>query len=311
MSAWHPTASIESLKLRARIIQGVRAFFDARDVLEVETPLLARFGVTDPFLENFETQYLGSPRYLQTSPEYHMKRLLCAGSPSIFQLSKAFRHEASGAQHNPEFTMLEWYRLGFDYRTLMDEVSGLIEHVLEVKQVRHVSYQALFQSSLSLCPFEASIEALKQCAFDHNIDVCGEFSSKDQWLSLLLTHVVEPTLGQGLCFVYDFPASQAALARIEKGVAKRFECYLNGVELANGFEELTDPAVQCTRFNEDNRLRLAEGLKEKEKDNYLLASLTQGLPACSGVALGLDRLLMLALDKKNISEVISFSTENA
>lgn len=310
MTHWEPTASIETLKARAAFLKKIRQFFDERDVLEVETPLMAKFGVTDLHLDNFETSHLGKPRYLQTSPEYHMKRLLAAGSPSIFQLSKAFRNEPSGKQHNPEFTMLEWYRLDFDIHQLMDEVALLIETVLGQRPVKHYTYQSLFIQTLDLCPFKATIKALEKKA--KGIALVGALKTKDDWLALLMTHLIEPSLKeQGVVFVYDYPPSQASLATVEKGVAKRFECYVEGIELANGFHELCDSGIQNSRFDEDNKHRAHSALPQKEKDLFLLQALASGLPACSGVALGIDRLLMLALNKQDISKVISFSSENA
>jgi lysyl-tRNA synthetase class 2 len=312
MLNWRPSASCEVLKKRAVILKKIRAFFEARDVCEVETPLLASFGVTDASLENLETQYQDKTHFLQTSPEYHMKRLLCAGMPSIYQLSKAFRDEPSGRHHNPEFTMLEWYRVGFDYHQLMQEVGAFIQAILGLKQTHFYTYQALFLEKLELCPFKASIEELKACVTRFNIDICGTLNEKDEWLSLIMTHIIEPSLvDEGLVFIHDYPPSQASLAIVHKGVARRFECYVDGLEIANGFEELTDATQQKSRFEEDNAARQKEGLKPKSIDGFLLQALSDGMPPTSGVALGVDRLIMLALDFQHISNVISFPSSNA
>lgn len=313
MTSWEPTASIQTLQNRARIIKQIRAFFDDLNVIEVETPLLGRYGVTDPFIDNIQASCQERTRYLQTSPEYHMKRLLCAGMPSLFQITKAFRDEPQGAVHNPEFTMLEWYRLGMDYHTLMHEVASLLHHVLpQAIPTKHYTYQEVFLSKLGLCPFETTLERLSHFSEERGIQITGNMQSKEDWLSLFMTHLIEPSLAdEGIVFIYDFPSTQASLSVVEGAIAKRFECYVYGIELANGFQELQDPHLQSQRFDSDNVQRAEAGLTVREKDHYLLDALSSGLPSCSGVALGIDRLIMLALNKQKISNVIAFDSDNA
>jgi elongation factor P--(R)-beta-lysine ligase len=308
---WRPAASLATLARRAELLATLRGFFAERAVLEVETPLLASHGVTDPALEPLVVPAgaaLPGPRFLQTSPEYAMKRLLAAGSGPIYQLSRAFRDGESGPRHNPEFTLLEWYRPGLDHHQLMDEVAALLERCLERGGWRKVRYGALFREHLDLDPHRAPVEALAALA-RARLDV-GELAlDRDGWLDLLLSHCIEPAL-EGIVCVYDYPASQAALARVNDSgpvpVAERFECYVDGLELANGYHELTDPAEQRRRFAADNARRRAQGLAERDPDPRLLAALDAGLPACSGVALGVDRLLLAATGAGTIDAVLAF-----
>jgi len=322
MVDWRPSASADTLVIRARLLQRIRAFFQAREVLEVDTPLLSRAAVTDPHLESFVLQepQQGVPRYLHTSPEYAMKRLLAAGSGSIYQVCKVFRQGEAGRQHNPEFSMLEWYRLGFDHHQLMDEVESLLRELLDGYRTlalgRRLSYRAAFQHYAALDPLSASVAELQAAVKQHGIEVIGlDETHKDPWLDLLLTHVVEPALPpDGPVFIYDYPASQAALARIrqsEPPVAERFELYLGGMELANGFHELTDAQEQRQRFAADLTARKASGLPGVPVDERFLAALQAGLPPCAGVALGIDRLVMLAAGVKSISEVLTFDDARA
>ncbi len=310
-SSWHPTAEIKSLQERAALVRKTRAFFYDRGFLEVETPILSHFTVTDPFLSSFSTQ--GKPTlYLQTSPEYHMKRLLAEGSGPIFQITKSFRQEEQGTRHNPEFTMLEWYRPGYNHHELMDEMNDFLMLVLNKPSTR-ITYENLFQQTLGLNPHSASLEDLKSCATANEIQLCNfEEADKDTYLDLLLSHCIEPHLGQEApIFVYDYPASQAALS-IKKGcVGERFEVYYKGIELANGFHELTDATEQRQRFIENIEKRQKLNLPSLALDEFFLTALEEGFPPSSGVALGLDRLIMLALGKKTIKEVMSFSIENA
>jgi lysyl-tRNA synthetase class 2 len=323
MTEWRPSAGLEALRHRAELLGGIRAFFAERDVLEVETPVLSVYGATDPHLDSFCARYTGPgavagrAMYLQTSPEFAMKRLLAAGSGPIYQICKSFRNGEAGRYHNPEFTMLEWYRPGFDYRSLMAEVDDLLRGVLRTQPAILSSYAALFEHHLQLEPHSASIAHLRECAAGHGIQVSASLDEdRDGWLTLLWSHLIEPQLGGGgrPQIVCDYPVSQAMLARIRPGVpavAERFEVYINGVELANGFQELQDSAEQRQRFEENCRLRRAGGKPEMNMDERLLAALAHGLPACSGVAVGLDRLLMLKLGAGELREVLAFSFDRA
>lgn len=319
---WQPSASIATLQKRAKILSQIRLFFASRDVLEVETPCLSSNTVTDLHMQAFATNFRSPPSggsqtlYLQTSPEYAMKRLLCAGSGAIFQMGKAFRNEQAGRHHNPEFTMLEWYRPGFDHLQLIDELDEMIQLVLDCKPATKVSYQQAFSQFLPLDPLTASLEDLKRLGSELGYQhICQHEQSIDTLLQLLFCQHVEPQIGLTVpCFVYDFPASQAALARINPAdprVAQRFELYYQGKELANGFHELADATEQSERFSQDNKLRAAAGLEQVEVDPYFLAALHAGLPNCAGVAVGLDRLVMLALGKTDISQVMAFSYGHA
>ncbi len=319
---WQPSCSRETLIKRSQFLAKIRAFFAEREVLEVDTPALSHFGVTDVHLVNFSTEFIG-PNYakgtslhLQTSPEFHMKRLLAAGSGAIFQLAKAFRNEEAGRHHNPEFTMLEWYRPGFDHHQLMAELDALVHTLLGTEKAQSCTYAEAFKAELGLCPLAASINELKALACEHGYrDIAEHEEDKDTLLNLLFSMQVEPKLGQSApCFVYDFPASQASLAKVsakDSRVAERFELYYQGYELANGFNELQDAKEQAARFAEDNQKRNALGLTQKAADPHLLAALEHGLPACAGVAVGVDRLLMIALGKKHISEVQTFAFDRA
>ena len=321
---WQPTANFETLRLRAEIIAKIRNFFIARGLLEVDTPLLCHATVTDLHLHSFQTTYQNddhSPKeilYLQTSPEYAMKRLLAAGSGPIFQICKAFRNSGeSGRLHNPEFTMLEWYRPDFDHHDLMDEMNDLLQEILNVGPAERLSYEEIFIKYLAINPHSCTADELKNKAQQHGIKEIPNFDSKnkDNWLFLLISHVIEPQLGQTVpIFIYDFPTSQAALAKIRQDnppVAERFEVYYKGIELANGFHELTNAEEQAKRFAQDLVLRKNSNHPSVPIDQYLLAALSYGLPDCAGVALGIDRLIMLALCKKNIADILSFTIQNA
>ena len=321
-SDWRPGASLGLLRARAAIMAQIRGFFAERDVLEVETPLLSPAGTTDPQLESFVTRYVGPGAaqgrtlYLHTSPEFAMKRLLASGSGSIYQLCKVFRQGEAGRRHNPEFTLLEWYRVGWDHCQLMDEVAQLVGSVLGgdyAREAERLTYAQAFERYAGIDPHRASLQMLRDCALGRRIDVGGALEQRDEWLDLLLTHLVEPQLGRGrLTFVYDYPASQAALARIEPGdppLARRFELYCEGVELANGFHELGDAAEQAQRFAAERSLRRQRGLHDVPADQHLLAALEAGLPDCAGVALGVDRLVMLATGCTSIDQALAFSIE--
>ncbi|MEM9759537.1 MAG: EF-P lysine aminoacylase EpmA [Pseudomonadota bacterium] len=318
---WRPGASPDALLARAQLLRQIRAFFSARDVLEVETPMLGRYGVTDPAIEPLRAGHAGTTaasEFLQTSPEFFMKRLLAAGSGPIYQLGRAFRAGESGSRHNPEFTLLEWYRPGFDLPALMSEVEDLLLECLSAAgnacpPVEHLSYAQAFVDSVGLNPHRANEKELMLAA-EQVTDTAGLVLDRDGWLDLLMTHAVEPALrSRGLIFVYDYPASQAALARCYERngtrVADRFEVYLDGMELANGYRELLDADEHVVRAERDNRVRQAMGTEERELDPRLLDALASGLPDCSGVALGVDRLLMRILDVRVLDEVLAFSWE--
>lgn len=319
-ASWCPTAAIDMLRERAKLIGKIRHFFAERDVLEVDTPVLSHATITDPYVVGIPALFKNSNSssekivYLQTSPEYAMKRLLAAGTGAIYQINKAFRQGEVGRLHNPEFSILEWYRPGFDHHALMDEMDLLLQITLQTAPAERVSYAEIFARHLQLDPHRADIIELEKCA-KQKIPLSGEISHRDAWLDLLWTHCIEPVVGLDRpIFVYDFPSSQAALAKIraeDPPVASRFEVYFKGVELANGFHELQDAKEQAKRFEQDLVFRKQQSLPEITLDERFLAALNHGLPDCAGVALGIDRLVMLALGCKSVSEVISFSFERA
>lgn len=304
-----------ALLARAQLLAKIRAFFAERKVLEVETPLLSPSTITDPNIHSFSTNYNlpgkinGETLYLQTSPEFAMKRLLAAGSGPIYQICKAFRNEESGQQHNPEFTILEWYRVGFDHHDLMADMDEFLHCTLNTKPAEKLSYAELFKKHLKTDPHTSSIQELKQCALKHGLNEIPHLN-RDDWLNLLLTHFIEPHLGKGQpTFIYDYPASQAALARISPNdsmVAERFEVYIDGIEIANGFHELADSDEQRQRFLADLANRKKLGLATIPLDENFLAALDD-LPDCAGVALGIDRLLMLQMQTSAIEDVLSFT----
>jgi lysyl-tRNA synthetase class 2 len=319
---WRPLASPARLRQRAALLATVREFFAQAGVLEVDTPQLVNCAVTDPQLHSAEVHWpSGAARagYLHTSPEYAMKRLLAAGSGDIYQLCHVFRGGEQGALHNAEFMLLEWYRVGGPFAALLREVEALLRALLGPAAggpARELSYEQAFLEILAINPLTATDEALAACAGAHGADAAlVRRLGRDELLDLLMGACVGPRLGRdGPVFVHRYPASQAALARLDPAdarVALRFELYLQGVELANGFEELTDAAEQRSRFLEDQRTRAARGLKVPAIDERLLAALAAGLPPCSGVALGFDRVVMLACGARSIGEVLAFSSERA
>lgn len=323
MPDWRPGASLELLRTRVALLARVRAFFAARDVLEVETPVLVGAGVTDLHLHSLETRYTGpgAPHgrrlFLQTSPEYAMKRLLAAGSGPVWQLARVFRDGEAGRLHNPEFSMLEWYRPGFDHHQLMDEVEALVAEALELPGgFERVTYADAFRHALAIDPHAAGDDELRECARQKGLTASlpdALSDSRDGVLDLLLTHCIEPGLGLEFpVFLYDYPPSQAALARIrddEPPVAERFELYYKGIELANGYHELDDAGEQRQRFERDRASRRRAAMPDVEPDPRLLAALADGMPACAGVALGFDRLVMLATGAHSIDEVMAFSLD--
>jgi len=313
--------SLKQARARAALYDSIRAFFKTRDVLEVETPILSRGALPDPVILSFSTQYhghllpQGDTFYMQTSPEFPMKRLLAAQIGSIYQICKTFRNGEAGRWHNPEFTMLEWYRMGFNHHQLMDEMDALLQVTLSCQAADRITYRDMFKEVLGLDLLLADIDTLKQCAAENNIQIMGSLHEKDEWLNVLMSHAIEPTLGmQRPIFVYDFPASQAALARVLPGeppVAARFEVYVKGIELANGFYELTDANEQRQRFVKNNQDRAQANMPQMPLDENFLQSLEQGMPDCSGVALGVDRLLALQLGLDNIQDILHFNWLNA
>ncbi|MGV3591836.1 MAG: EF-P lysine aminoacylase EpmA [Gammaproteobacteria bacterium] len=317
---WQPTASPELLQARARLNRTLRAFFEARGVLEVETPLLSHAIGTDPNLHPVTAAYEAYPHgpvqtlYLQTSPEFAMKRLLAAGSGPIYQLCKAVRSGEQGSRHNPEFTMLEWYRPGFSLMQLMDEVEALVGKVLGTKHCERLTYRDLFQRELGIDP-HAIADADLQALVARHIELHQAETHRDTLLELLYNQLIEPAL-QRPTFIYEYPATQAALARITqdaqgRAVALRFELVIGGMELANGYDELADAAEQQKRFAADQALRRARDLPEFPIDTRLLAALHHGMASCAGVALGVDRLLMLQTGRSRIADVLAFAHPRA
>ncbi|KEF31523.1 Translation elongation factor P Lys34:lysine transferase [Marinobacter nitratireducens] len=319
LPVWRPTAEQTALKGRARQLAYVRGFFADRDVLEVETPVLGRHGVTDLNLDSISADVSvqgQSGGWLQTSPEYHMKRLLAAGSGPIFQVSKVFRDGERGSRHNPEFSMLEWYRPGFDDQALMNEVADLVCGWLDCDRPKQLTYRDALITLAQVDPFEISDEALKQRCEEWLDPAQLADMGRDGCLDLIMSFVVEPNLGRACPeFLTAYPASQAALARTSEHngerTAHRFELYIDGLELCNGYWELTDFCEQRRRFEVDNHLREQAGKPAMAKDEAFLAAIEAGLPDCAGVALGLDRLLMLKLGTRDIAEVLSFPFERA
>jgi lysyl-tRNA synthetase class 2 len=325
---WQPTASIATLRKRAELIKTIRHFFEARDVLEVDTPVLSHSTITDVHLEAMSTLHTNpmdgkkSKLWMQTSPEFAMKRLLCGGSGCIYQICKSVRDDEVGKKHNPEFTMLEWYRVGFDMQALINEVDTLLQATLDTQEAHQMTYQQVFLKYLDLDPLNDSIVPLIDVCKQHGFEnITDEIDSNncsqidiDMLLQLLFSHCIEPNLGDVQPVVIThFPKSQAALAKLcpkNRATALRFEVYFKGMELANGYEELQDADIQAQRMQDDNRVRSALGKEIKPIDTLFLDALQSGLPMCSGVALGMDRLLMLKLESADIKEVISFSIDN-
>ena len=300
------------------MLQNIRAFFDTRDVLEVETPLMSAAATTDPHLSSFVTHYQGRPRYLNTSPEFAMKRLLATHGQAIYQVSKSFREDEFGPMHNPEFTLLEWYRPGYDMFQLMQEVNELMTVLMQAQgksqvDVVSMSYADAFEKATGLNPHVTTAPAWRSYALEQGIEQpVGLEDDVDEWLDWLLTQCVLPSFGSD-CFtyIYDYPASQCALAKCrtnEAGqtVACRFELIYGELELANGFDELQDSEEQRRRITGENRIRQAKGMQAVDTDEYFLSALQHGLPQCSGVAVGLDRLLMLLTDSSAIHDVLAF-----
>jgi lysyl-tRNA synthetase class 2 len=321
---WRPNATLEALRCRAALLSDIRTFFQERGVIEVETPLLCHAATNDPHLHPIPALYTAfgaeqsNTLYLQTSPEFAMKRLLAFGIGPIYQLCKAFRNGETGKIHNPEFTILEWYQPGYDHHQLMSEVDIFLQSILKTPPASRITYQQLFLDKVGLDPLNASLIQLQEAARDIGVAIDDTLKAKlgkDDWLDLLLSHEIEPELGFAQpVIVYDFPESQAALAKIRPGnpgVAERFEVYVNGLELANGYHELTDGEHQYERLKRDSQMRVTLNHPEIPIDMNLVEALRAGMPDCAGVALGVDRLLMAKLGKANIEEVVSFTIDRA
>ncbi len=325
---WRPTADLATLHLRAALLNRARAFFAARVLLEVDTPLVINAPASDVHIESAQVLFTGSaqPRFLHTSPEYAMKRLLAAGSGDIFQICHVVRGLERGRHHNSEFTLVEWYRLNFSLDALMDEVAALLSQLLPAGmhslRVQKRSYRDVFREEIQVDPLTADLPTLREAArrAGYESDTLPADSAepaelRDELLQMLMGSLIGPRLGADtLCFVHGYPASQAALARLDPDdprTALRFELYYRGVELANGFHELASAAEQRQRFQLDTEMRRARGMPAYAPDERMLAALSAGLPECAGVALGFDRVVMLAAGAATISEVLAFPTERA
>ncbi|TCT24499.1 EF-P lysine aminoacylase EpmA [Thermomonas haemolytica] len=323
MTDWRPTATADALRLRAAFNRLAREFFHARGVLEVETPVLSRAGNTEPNIASFTLEFSGRTdgaprtRWLRTSPEFALKRLLAAGIGDCYELGRVFRDGEAGGRHNPEFTMLEWYRLGWDHMRLLEETVALVREALALvgrrATLQVTTFRDLYRDRLGIDPLLDDIEVLRNALGDVALDPEG--LTRDDWLDLLMTHRLQPAFAaHTLLAVHDWPASQAALARIRAGdppLAERFELYLGPLELANGYHELIDADEQRARFERDGRVRAARGLPAVPLDAALVEALAHGLPACAGVALGVDRLLMALLGTDRIADVLAFDFARA
>ena len=317
---WQPSAPISHLASRAKLNRLIRDFFARRDVMEVETPLLCSSTATDPHLSSWQTKANGRDYFLQTSPEFCMKRLLAVGCGPIYQIGKAFRHEEQSRHHNPEFTMLEWYRPDWKLEELMDEVEALVLNAASAfghswTPFPRRTYRQAFEDAIGLNPHRATREELLGLA---NAHINGDFGSLDLdgLLDLVSSHLVEPHLPKSGIFLTEFPASKASLAQAGKGsdgttVALRAELYLGGVEIANGYQELVDSAEQAVRFKADIRQRQDTGLSRVPYPSELVSALQHGFPESAGVALGLDRLLMVLLNCERIQDILSFPIDRA
>jgi lysyl-tRNA synthetase class 2 len=318
-----PEASWPMLELRARLLATVREFFAARGFLEVETPLLSADVVVDRYLEPFEVRLQDAPGhegrrlFLQTSPEFAMKRLMVAGGQAIYQITRAFRQGEIGRLHNPEFTMVEWYRRGDGLAEGMALLSDLCQALLGRGQSQRLTYREAFKQFADVDPLADDVAALSGRLQSRGIAAPASLTvgDRDGWLDLLLVELVEPNLGRGRpTLLHDYPASQAALATIrqqEPPVAERFELYVDGIELANGYHELLDPAVLRSRNRQNNLLRQQDGRPALPEDSRLLAAMEHGLPPCAGVALGFDRIVMLAAGASSLADVLAFPIDRA
>ena len=323
---WRPSATLLELQRRAKLLHGVRSYFYQQSVLEVETPMLSTYATVDPYIDSFYSDFRPSGAgvkrcYLHTSPEFPMKRLLASGSGDIYSLGRVFRNGEAGRRHNPEFTMLEWYRVGIDHHRLMDDVTGLLSSVCDYKEQRRVSYGELFEQYFAIDPHEADCQQLAALVRERIDDNLSELTRND-CLDLLFSHTIEPLLGESTeeqlsgVFVYDYPESMAALARVidndkKQKVAARFELFVQGVELANGYYELAESEEQAARFQRDQAFRRSAGLEVYPYDAHLVDALASGFPDCAGVAMGLDRLHMLLAGTRDIRDVLAFDFSRA
>jgi elongation factor P--(R)-beta-lysine ligase len=325
--SWQPSASFDTLRLRAQLNATIRTFFAERNVTEVETPVLSRAGNTDPNIASFSLEFSGRTdgtprtRWLRTSPEYPLKRLLAAGFGDCYELGRVFRDGEAGGRHNPEFTMLEWYRRGWNHRQLIVETAALVNGALALvgraAHLMEISYHDLYRQQLGIDPATSGEDELRAVLGDVVIDPAG--LTRDDWLDLLMTHRLQPSFpADQLLALYDYPASQCALARIRNDggagsvpVAERFELYLGPLELANGYYELADAAEQGARFNHDLQRRKERGDAQPPRDENLLSALLTGFPDCAGVALGVDRLMMAMLRTHRIADVLAFDFSRA
>ncbi len=324
---FRPTATLESLKARAELLQRIHAFFQTRDFIHVETPLVSRDTVVDRHIEPVTLKrsafhpgnlFADSNVFLQTSPEFAMKRLLAAGANAIYQICKAFRQGESGSRHNPEFTMLEWYRTGDDYQSGIDLLADFAEAVLGRGRPKTITYRQAFLDHANVDPFSASIPQLIQACQSNNVPYePGDAPERADLLNVLLSEVIEPNISTTLPhIIFDWPADQAALAKTrtnEQGieVAERFELYAQGLELANGYHELLDADELQRRTTQVNQQRIDDGKPGLPSGSHLLSAMRHGLPGCSGVAVGVDRLAMVVLEKNSIDEVIAFPFSKA
>ncbi len=316
---WAPTASLATLRQRARMLEIARGHFSATGSLEVETAVMVQAGVTDVHLESLEVRSAdgSSAGYLHTSPEYAMKRLLAAGAPDIHQVCRVFRQGERGRRHNPEFTMVEWYRLGIDHHALMQDVERLLRALIEpfrtVGPTQRVTYRDAFGEALGIDPLGTDTARLRDALLAARIDVPESIrDERDSLLDLAMATLVAARFApDAITFLYDFPASQAALAQVRGPVASRFEAFWGDLELANGFHELGDAAEQAARFEADRAERARRGRPDREPDTRFIAGLAAGLPACAGVALGFDRVVMIATAAGSIDEVVAFPVERA
>lgn len=328
-----PTAGIEILRRRARLLAVVRTFFEKRGYFEVETPLLSHDVCVDAWLDPFIVPDVAPgrsapPMYLQTSPEFAMKRLLVAGAEAIYQITRSFRRGEAGRLHNPEFTIVEWYRTGTTIADQMDLVENLVRTMdglrsegigvpLDARPFERLTYDVAFERFAGQRVLNRDSSELAQLAAQHSVSVPPQFdhSDKDAWLNLLLANVVEPRLKElRAVFLCDYPASQSALARVradDPPVAERFELYLDGIEICNGYQELTDAEELKQRMRRQALLRRANGLSDLPSDSRLIAAMRAGLPECAGVALGFDRLALWVLGRNTVADVLAFPFERA
>ena len=319
-----PTADWARLRLRADLLARTRSFFEKRGFLEVETPLLSADVVVDRYLEPIAVSTPDDHSgvrpdrtlWLQTSPEFGMKRLMAAGGEAIYQITRAFRGGEVGPLHNREFTIVEWYRRGHTMAEGMQCLSDLSEALLQRGPAEQTSYAEVFEAHVGVCPHRATTLQLREAAARHGVHVSDSFgdADRDNWLNVLLAQVVEPHLGAVRpTIVHGYPASQAALAQVtgDPPIAERFELYVRGIELANGYHELTDAAVLRERNRLANQQRVAEGKRQLPEESRLLAAMERGLPDCTGVALGFDRVVMLAAGATRLSDIMAFPSDRA